>query len=227
MKQKKYYIIGTMIFSAIFMSLVDSVIQPHYMIKSLIKLILFLVIPIIYFTINKKESYEFRGLFLADRKSIFKSLCFGIMVYGFIVVGYLTFKNFVDVQRISSQLTSDAGIDAKNFVFVAIYISFINSLLEEIFFRGYGFMILKKESSRGFAYLFSSFLFAIYHLGMTINWFHPIILILVLLGLVFSGCIFNYMNEKFGNIYVSWIIHMFANFGINTVGFIIFGIIAS
>ena len=40
-----------------------------------------------------------------------------------------------------------------------------------------------------------------------------------------GGCIFNYLNEMNGNIYPSWFVHMFANFGINTVGFILFGVI--
>ena len=47
---------------------------------------------------------------------------------------------------------------------------------------------------------------------------------LLLFGLIIGGCIFNYLNEKNDNIYVSWIVHMFINFGINTVGGILFGI---
>ena len=44
-------------------------------------------------------------------------------------------------------------------------------------------------------------------------------------GLIVGGCIFNYLNEKNDNIYPSWFVHMFANFAINTVGFILFGIL--
>ena len=35
----------------------------------------------------------------------------------------------------------------------------------------------------------------------------------------------NILNEKCENIYMSWLVHMFANFAINTVGCILFGII--
>ena len=34
-----------------------------------------------------------------------------------------------------------------------------------------------------------------------------------------------YLNDKFGNIYSSWLVHMFANFAINTIGCILFGIL--
>ena len=35
----------------------------------------------------------------------------------------------------------------------------------------------------------------------------------------------DYLNERCENIYMSWLVHMFANFAINTVGCILFGII--
>ncbi|WP_346888458.1 CPBP family glutamic-type intramembrane protease [Clostridium sp. UBA1056] len=57
------------------------------------------------------------------------------------------------------------------------------------------------------------------------NWFTPLLFILLIVSLFVAGLIFNYLNERFNNIYVSWIVHMSANLAINTVGFILFGII--
>ena len=106
-----------------------------------------------------------------------------------------------------------------------IYISFINSLLEEFFFRGFAFLSLKRLTGRGFAYVFSSLSFALYHVAMMIGWFSLPLFMLMLAGLFVGGMIFNYLNEKCENVYTSWLVHMFANLGINTVGFILFGII--
>ena len=116
-------------------------------------------------------------------------------------------------------------MNADNFIFVAGYISFENSFLEEFFFRGYAFILLKQKTNRIFAYAFSSGLFAFYHVGMTFGWFQGFVYVLALLGLFFGGCIFNFLNEKCKNIYLSWLVHMFANFAINTVGMILFGIL--
>ena len=44
-------------------------------------------------------------------------------------------------------------------------------------------------------------------------------------GLIVGGLIFNALNDKFGNIYPSWLTHMAANFAINTIGFILFGVV--
>ena len=85
--------------------------------------------------------------------------------------------------------------------------------------------MLKEEKGRKFAYIFSATMFALYHVGMTSGWFNILIYILSMVGLFIGGCIFNYLNEKCENIYPSWLVHMCANFGINTIGFILFGII--
>ena len=58
-----------------------------------------------------------------------------------------------------------------------------------------------------------------------IGWFSPLVFIIVMAGLFAGGMIFNYLNEKSGTVYPSWFVHMFANFAINTVGFMLFGII--
>ena len=60
---------------------------------------------------------------------------------------------------------------------------------------------------------------------MMIGWFDVIVIALAIIGLAIGGMIFNYFNEKNENIYMSWLIHMFANFAINTIGFVLFGII--
>jgi CAAX amino terminal protease family. len=48
---------------------------------------------------------------------------------------------------------------------------------------------------------------------------------LLIAGLFFAGLVFNWLNEKAETIYASWMVHMFANFAINTIGYILFGIL--
>lgn len=44
-------------------------------------------------------------------------------------------------------------------------------------------------------------------------------------NIIITGIFFNWLNLKYKNIYNSWIVHMCANFSINTIGLIMFGII--
>jgi len=154
-----------------------------------------------------------------------KSLLLGIGVYSVILIGYFLTRNIIDYSNVTSNLTDGMGITSDNFIYVSLYISLMNSFLEEFFFRGYGFITLKKYTGRRFAYIFSSLIFAAYHVGMLIGMFDIGTLALLLFGLIVGGCIFNYLNEKNNNIYPSWFVHMFANFAINTVGFILFGVL--
>lgn len=210
---------------ALLITFVDAIIQPNYFVKIPIKIIFFLALPMLFFIRNKEAFEDFKTLFKFKKTGILKSLILGIIIYIIILSGYFLTKNIIDYSNVTTSLTEGMGITANNFIYVSLYISLLNSFLEEFFFRGYGFITLKKYSTRKIAYIFSSTLFAIYHIGMLTNMFNLGVLILLLAGLFIGGCIFNYLNELNNNIYSSWFVHMFANFSINTVGFILFGII--
>lgn len=225
MKKKSLYIILSVLILSLLMSFIDGFIKPTYIVKSIIKVVLFLIVPMVYFFLFKEELSRFKKLFVPKSKDFFRALVLGVLVYGVIVGAYFLLRGVFDFSAIAGNLTSDVGVNADNFVYVALYISFANSLLEEFFFRGFAFITLKEQTGRKFAYIFSALLFAVYHVGMTAGWFHIIVFALALIGLFVGGCIFNYLNEKCENIYPSWLVHMCANFAINTIGFILFGIL--
>ncbi|MDR7871256.1 MAG: type II CAAX endopeptidase family protein [Tissierellaceae bacterium] len=210
--------------SIILMFIVDYFIQPGYIMKSMIKIILFLIIPLIFIKANRSISIKeyFR---ISSKKQFLISLGLGIGVYLIILGAYFILRSFINLDNIQDILLESLNVDKDNFIFVALYISFFNSLLEEFFFRGFIFLSLLKTSGRFNAYVISALAFAIYHVAIMADWFNLSLFILAMSGLFIGALIFNYLNEKNNNIYNSWLVHMFANFAINTVGFIMFGII--
>ena len=221
--QRKASIMITLLAFSLAITFIDAFVQPNYFVKIPIKIVFFLALPLLFFVKHKDGFADFKKLFVFKKSGIFKALLLGVGVYAVILLGYLFTRNIFDYSNVTSSLTEEMGITAENFILVAVYISLMNSFLEEFFFRGYGFVTLKKYTSRKVAYLFSSGLFAVYHVGMLLGMFHFGVLLLLLFGLIVGGCIFNYLNELNDNIYPSWFVHMFANFAINTVGFILFG----
>lgn len=221
--KKKVIIIGIVLFSCVIMGLLDAVIQPSYIIKSLVKIPLFLILPLIYCKVYK--DMNLRKVLVPSKKGFLRALAVGVLIYAVIIIAYMLLKDVFDFSNVTTALTRDIGVTKDNFILVSIHISFINSFLEEFFFRGFSFMVLKEKTNRGFAYLFSSLAFALYHIAMMIGWFDWYVIALAIVGLLFGGMLFNYFNEKNGNVYMSWLIHMFANFAINTIGFVLFGII--
>ena len=224
-KNRKVYVITSVLFSTLLMCFVDGVIVPPFLDKSIIKIVLFLLVPMIYFLLYKQKNVYLKNLFVPKNKDFMLALLLGAGVFAVIMAAYFICRNYIDFSGIQESLTGGIGVNADNFVYVAIYISFVNSLLEEFFFRGFAFLVLKQECSRKFAYLFSAIMFALYHVGMTSGWFNPAIYVLSMIGLAAGACIFNFLNERCENIYPSWLVHMCANFAINTIGCILFGIL--
>lgn len=222
---KKISIMFSAFLFSIAITLIDALIQPNYFVKIPIKILFFLALPMLFFVKNKEEFRDFKKMFVLKKDGILKALLLGVGVYAVILGGYFLTRNIIDFSNVTSNLTEGMGITAQNFIYVSLYISLVNSFLEEFFFRGFGFITLKKYTSRKVVYLYSSSLFSIYHIGMLVGMFDFGALLLLLLGLIIGGCIFNYLNESNDNIYPSWFVHMFANFAINTVGFILFGVL--
>ena len=128
MKAKNYAIFSVLL-STLLMCFVDGIISPPYLYKSIIKIVLFLLIPLGYFLLYKDKAAYLKKLFIPKKKDFLLALLLGIGVFVVIMIAYFLLGDY------------------------------------------------------------------------------------------------NYLNEKCENIYPSWLVHMCANFGINTIGFILFGII--
>lgn len=222
--KEKYIILMSSIIACILMFAIERFIAPSYLIKSSIKLVVF-SLPIILYT--KLFGIRFiRNQFSEVKVSKLKIMfIFAICVYFFIIILFFLLKDYIDLDVIRNNLLAKENITATNFVYVSLYISFINSFLEELFFRGFMFLSLTKSGSRRFAYLISSLAFSLYHVAIISAWFNIWIFILIIVGLMFVGYIFNYITEKLDSFLASWIVHIFANLAINTIGFMMLGII--
>lgn len=218
-KRSTAFVLLISLVCCVVMAFVDGIWQPGYVLKSAVKIASFLLLPFACSLVDR--DVEYRSLFRANRKGLAVAFALGVGLFGVILGGYCLLSPYFNFSNIASSLTASTGVNGDNFIFVALYISFINSLLEEFFFRGFVFTNLKRTANRTVAYLFSSLLFSLYHTAMMIGWFSLPLFLLVLTGLWAGGAMFNLLNEKYNTVFVSWIVHMFTNFAINTIGFIL------
>ena len=212
------------ILSVILISLVDGFINPGYGVKSAIKIVLFFLVPLI--SVGWLGRQDFKDL-LRPRgsRAMSRTLVLGLGVYAGIMAAYFILRPYIDLETIRLALAEDLGVNRDNFILVALYISFMNSLLEEFFFRGYLFLGLLQKTGRIAAYSISAFLFAAYHVAIIGRWFSPLIFLFAMAGLFIGGLIFNYLNERNRNIINSWVVHLMANLAINTVGLMMFNLV--
>ena len=220
MKKKSVIsILAVTVFCCAVMALVDGVLRPGYVVKSAIKLAVFMVLPWIVSAVAPDVVYL--QLLKPKKKGLAVACALGIALYLLILGAYFLIGPYFDFSKIAGSLTANAGVTKSNFLYVSLYISFVNSFLEEFFFRGFVFTNLKQLSNDTLAYLFSAGAFSIYHVAMMIGWFSVPLFLLVMFGLVAGGLIFNWLNQKLDTIYCSWLTHMFTNFAINTIGFLL------
>lgn len=212
-------VIAVALIGCVAMAIVDGIIMPHYAVKSAIKLVFFLLVPLICSVLSRdiylKEFLSF------NKKGIIWALALGLTIYSLILGGYFLLKNVFDFSSVVSSLSENVGVNKSNFLFISIYIALANSFLEELFFRGFIFGNLKKQRGRAFSYIFSALAFALYHIALMTGWFSIGLTLLLVLGLMIGGAVFNYLTERFETICLPWAVHMFANFAINTIGFIL------
>lgn len=220
MKKQQIFIISATLLGCVCMGLVDAVIQPGYAVKSAIKLVLFMSAVLLWGKLFGRR--PLRDMLRPSRRGIGTAVALGCAVFAVIMGAYLALRNVFDFSALTGSLTASTGVDGDSFIWVAIYIALVNSLLEEIFFRGFAFAGLRESIGRWPAYLFSAAAFALYHIAMMIGWFDLPVLLLTLTGLFAGGVIFNFLDERMGSIYPSWLVHMMANLAINTIGLMLF-----
>ena len=204
------------------MSAIELIFTPTYFVKAAIKLALFVIIPIS-LVIARKET-EMLRFFKPNKKTLLPMLAFGVLMYGFIIGAYFLLGKYFDLSGITSSL-DEIGVTKNNFIFVALYIAVCNSFLEEFIFRGFGFIGLGEKIGSKWACIFSAICFALYHITMMIGWYSFGLTALVVFALFVGGVILNLLDGKCKTVYPAWIVHIFANLAINTIGMILFGIL--
>ena len=204
-------------FTIIFVSIlyyVDVALELSYFLKVLIKIGLLIGS----FILGKRIGLDFSFL-KPTRKAYKKGLAVSVLAFTAIIIGFLVVRNYLDYQVMIDEFKNKYQLTGFKFFAASAYLVVVNAFLEEYFFRGFIFFNLK---NRKFAYIFSSSAFSIYHISNFKNWFsNDLLVFLPLAGLFLSGLLFNYLDEKSGDIYNSYIPHFFADLAIVIIGFFI------
>ncbi len=216
--KKSLWLIITVIISCIAMAVIETVIEPAYFVKSVLKIIFFLFVPVVIIKLQKEK--VFTDSFSLNKKSLLKLSGLGLIIYVIIMAAFFLTRGIFNYPSLVNSLSADQNVSQNSFIWVALYISFCNSLLEEFLFRFVAFIKLSEYTTKNAAYIFSLSMFALYHVAMIGGSFPVPLLLLALVGLAVGGGIFNYVDDKSRNIYNSWIIHMFADFAIMTIWYI-------
>jgi len=187
-----------------------------YLYSSAFKVLLFLSFPFLYYAIIMKENFTAVLFVKGDARNIKWSALLGLATFLFIWGIFFALRPFIDNQLIADALANN-DITQGNFHWVFIYIVVINATLEQIFFRGFIFLTLHRMGFKFYAHAYSALLFSLYHVPIMWGGVTPGILLLAIVGLVAAGLIFNFLALKCKNLAGSILVHISANFALNTI----------
>lgn len=191
-----------------------SVMLVNKIISSVMQIILFSLIPLIWWliTARKKESFfKWIGLKKIEKENKKSSLVNMLPIaISYLIVSFITIYLIKDIETATSEF---AGMGISALLPALIYAIFNTSLPEEILFRGF---LLKRIASK-FGYMIAniiqSTIFGLLHGFMFFNVLGIVKTIVIIL---FTGIIafaMGYINEKKanGSILPSWFIHALSN----------------
>ncbi|MGG4496949.1 CPBP family intramembrane glutamic endopeptidase [Brevibacillus reuszeri] len=96
----------------------------------------------------------------------------------------------------------------------SVYLVFLNSLLEELFWRGFVLQRMLQSLSQAMAIVLSSFFYTLYHLIVATVMFGFKIGLLITVLVFVSGIIWGWMKGLFPAIYTTWFSHILADLGL-------------
>ena len=185
------------------------------------KVVLLGLIPLLVIYLYKKSTvqieFNLNKVKIQDLKIPF---LVGTSIYVLTIIGYIIIKPIIDTETLINGL-QDHGITMQNIVLASLYLSFINSFVEEFFFRGFIYKHFS-DISNTLGYLVSSALFSIYHVLLMFAIFNWIMGVLAVIGLMIVGMVLVYINKSNRSIINSWIVHIFADLGVITIGLYLF-----
>lgn len=220
------YIIISSLLACAALYYVEQVKEVTYIMKTGVKLSLFILIPVIYFIFARDRNIYISSSSRSNRKrSLFIGLLFGLLSFAVLMVAYYYLQSLIDFKTIIIELETKLKVNPLNFLIVGLYITLFNSFIEEFFFRGFVFLGIYKAGKPAAAYFYSSLLFALYHIMIFRNWFTLPLFLLALFGLFVVGLLYNWMDTRSRNFVNSWISHIFADAAIILIGLKMFGII--
>lgn len=219
---QKIWIMGFVLTGCILMALVDGS-SMDYVSKAVFKISTFISLPLIF---SKWIGHiSLRSLFIVKLTLLKTAFGLGLILYGLILILFIGLGSFFDLSMVSGILDKNFTAGTLNFLPVALYIALINSFIEEFFFRGFAYLCLKRVSTEGLATWFSALCFSFYHLFLMAGLVEFSLYLSAIVVLVFAGVLFNRLDRASNSLYPSWLLHGFANLGLNTIGFILLKIL--
>jgi membrane protease YdiL (CAAX protease family) len=119
---------------------------------------------------------------------------------------------------IAEKIGDQFSVTAKTVLLIAPVTIFVNSLLEEFFYRGFAFGLLVKRRP-WLGYLLPAAVFTVQHILFIYHWVTPLPLGMAVVGLFVLALVLQRMYQQADSIVAPWLVHMFGDVAMMGIAF--------
>ena len=174
--------------------------------------VFFLIPPLIYCRVT--GVHVFRDVFILKNWRRYLSVAVGLGILALLVFwgAYFSLRGVlsIDEDLIVRSTGEQFGVTKNNVLLIAPLTIFLNSLLEELFHRGFSFGLLVKRN-RLLGYLLPATVFTVQHMLFIYQWATPLKLIIAVAALFVFALVLQRIYEKAESLITPWVIHIFAD----------------
>ncbi len=113
----------------------------------------------------------------------------------------------LDKPKIAQKIGDQFQVTSTTVLIIAPITIFINSFLEEFFYRAFGFGLLVRKS-RGMGWTLPAAVFTIQHMLFIYHWVTPLPLVMAIAGLVVFAVVLQKTYLLAGSIVAPWVVHI-------------------
>ena len=202
--------------------------HPSYFFSSLYKVVF--LFPFLYFSLFEIRSFRikvFSGFsVLQFKKHFLSAFLWGISFSAIYAFAFFLFRPLLSGDVITSALNSFAAITSSNILLIGLYIIFVNSLLEEFFWRGFFFVEVSSLYGKVLGYIFTGIGFSLYHIAFFYSWFSLPFVLLAALGLFCYSLFMCFLFERYKDLFTCWFIHGLVDIVQIFIALYLFGILS-
>jgi len=164
----------------------------------------------------------------AKRGGVWVGAALGLVISALILGAYVLLgDSIIDPETVRAKAAENQLNTLTRFILVALYLTFINALLEEYVWRWFVFRQCEKamgERARWFAVLLSALLFTVHHVIALMVQFDWTMTVLGSLGVFIGGATWSWCYLKYRSIWPGYISHLIVDAAIFVIAWkLIFG----
>lgn len=171
-----------------------------------------LIPPLIYCRVQRISIRNDILKFSNWRNAIKPALTLGIVALAIFWGTYFALSDLLlDKDAIVAKIQEQFSVTATTVAFIAVYTIFVNSLLEEFFYRGFTFGLLARRNAL-LAYLLPAAVFTFQHVFFFYFWYMGIVpFAIAVVGLFVFALVAQKMYAHADTIVAPWLIHIFGD----------------